>query len=135
MQLVVAAVIADSLAQPRRVLAARRPGSNLLSGQWEFPGGKVELGETAEAALVREVQEELDVTLMLGHELEPTGGTWPISRKLTLRLFWAEIFVGTPTLGESHDEMRWLDAADLESVNWLDADRAALSAVRAELTS
>ncbi len=136
MQLVVGALIVDSLIEPRRVLAARRLGSNALQGRWEFPGGKVEPGESAEAALVREVQEELDVTLMLGHELiPPSGQSWPISEDLTLRLFWAEIFVGTLTTGESHDEVRWLGAADLASVNWLDADRKALQAIRDELTS
>jgi 8-oxo-dGTP diphosphatase len=135
-QQVVGAVIVDSLAQPRRVLAARRARSNALRGRWEFPGGKVEPGETVEAALIREVQEELDVTLMLGEEITPTGEAWmTISSHLILRLFWAEIFVGTPTPWESHDEVRWLDAADLTSVNWLDADRAALPTVLAELTS
>ena len=136
MPIVVGAVIADSLAQPRRVLAARRAQSHPFRGRWEFPGGKVEPGETAEDALVREVQEELDVTIMLGDELTPTSEAWQlISTQLTLRLFWAEIFVGTPTLWQSHDELRWLDGADLMSVNWLDADRAALPAVLAELTS
>ena len=135
-QVVVGAVIVDSLAAPRRVLAARRARSHALRGRWEFPGGKVEPGESAEAALVREVQEELDVTLMLGDELTPTGERWlVISSQLTLRLFWAEIFAGTPTPWQSHDEVRWLDAADLMTINWLDADRAALPAVLAELTS
>ena len=136
MQLVVGAVIVDSLANPRRVLAARRTGSNALRGRWEFPGGKVEPGESAEAALIREVQEELDVTLMLGEELMPTGEKWlVISYHVTLRLWWAEIFVGTPTPAGSHDQVRWLDAADLTSVNWLDADRAALPTVLDGLSS
>ena len=114
MQLVVGAVIVDSLAQPRRVLAARRAQSNALRGRWEFPGGKVEPGESAEEALIREVQEELDVTLMLGEELMPTGNTWLLTSDIVgLRLFWAEIFVGTPAPGVDHDEVRWLDAADL----------------------
>ena len=100
MQEVVGALIVDSLIEPRRVLAARRSGSNALQGRWEFPGGKVEPGESAEAALVREVQEELDVTLMLGHELTPSSGhSWPISEELGLGLFWAEIFVGTRPRG------------------------------------
>ena len=135
MQQVVGAVIVDSLAQPRRVLAARRTRSRALNGQWEFPGGKVEQGETAEDALVREVQEELDVTLMLGHELTPAGETWPISDRMTLRLFWAEIFVGNPRPGSDHDELRWLSADELDSVDWLDADREALSIVKDELSS
>ena len=136
MQQVVGAVIVDSLAQPRRVLAARRARSNALRGRWEFAGGKVEPGESVEDALIREVQEELDVTLMLGEELMPTGNTWRlISDVVALRLFWAEIFVGKPAPDEDHDEVRWLDAAELSSVNWLDADRAALPAVLEGLTS
>ena len=114
MQLVVGAVIVDSLAHPRRVLATRRTRPTALKGRWEFPGGKVEPGESAEAALIREVQEELDVTLMLGEELMPSGSYWPISERLTLRIFLAEIFVGTPTPGESHDQVRWLSADELD---------------------
>ena len=135
MQLVVGAVIVDSLAQPRRVLATRRTRPAALKGRWEFPGGKVETGESAEAALIREVQEELDVTLMLGEELTPSGGGWPISERLTLRIFWAEIFIGTPTPSESHDQIAWLAADELDSVDWLDADREALAIVADELSS
>ena len=87
MQLVVGAVIVDSLADPQYVLAARRSRPEALKGRWEFPGGKVEEGEAPDAALIREVREEIDVTLMLGHELTPSGRDWPISDKLTLRIF------------------------------------------------
>ena len=117
MHLVVGAVIVDSLAHPRRVLATRRSRPEALKGRWEFPGGKVEEGESPDAALIREVQEELDVTLMLGEELAPSGKDWPISDSLTLRIFLAEIFVGTPTPGESHDLLRWLSADELESAS------------------
>ena len=134
MQLVVGAVIVDSLTNPHFVLATRRLRPEALKGRWEFPGGKVEEGETPEAALVREIQEELDVTLMLGDELAPSGRDWPISDKLTLRIFLAEIFIGTPTPGEAHDQVRWLGIDELESVNWLDADREVLALV-AELSS
>lgn len=135
MQLVVGAVIVDSLVHPQRVLATRRSQPEALKGRWEFPGGKVEDGEAPDVALIREVQEELDVTLMLGDELTPAGRDWPISERLKLRIFLAEIFVGTLKPGESHDELRWLTADDLDSVDWLDADREALAIVAAELSS
>ena len=131
---VVGAVIVDSLIDPRHVLGSRRTRPAELQGRWEFPGGKVERGESAEAALVREVQEELNVTIMLGEELAPSERNWPISDRLTLRLFLAEIFVGTPTAGESHDEVRWLSASELKSVDWLEADRGALALVAEKLS-
>ena len=134
MQEVVGAVIVDSLADPQYVLAARRSRPEALKGRWEFPGGKVEEGEAPDAALIREVREEIDVTLMLGHELTPSGKDWPISDKLTLRIFLAEIFVGTPRPGDSHDKLRWLAADELDSVDWLDADREALAIVADELS-
>jgi 8-oxo-dGTP diphosphatase len=128
---VVGAVIVDSLVEPRRVLATRRTRPADLAGRWEFPGGKVEPGETAEEALVREVREELDVTLMLSEEiLTGAGEAWPISDQLTLRLFEAELFVGTLTPGESHDELQWLGRDELDSVDWLDSDWAAIPVIR-----
>ncbi|MGH3457311.1 (deoxy)nucleoside triphosphate pyrophosphohydrolase [Aeromicrobium sp.] len=135
MQLVVGAVIVDSLANPRQVLATRRTRPEALKGKWEFPGGKVEDGEAPDDALIREVQEELDVTLMLGHEITPSGGAWPISDRFALRIFTAEIFVGTPRLRVSHDQVIWLSVDELTSVDWLDADLAALPAVAQELRS
>jgi 8-oxo-dGTP diphosphatase len=134
-QTVVGAAIVDSLADPQYVLAARRLRPEALKGRWELPGGKVEEGEVPDVALIREIQEELDVTLMLGHELTPSGKDWPISERFTLRIFLAEIFVGTPKPGESHDKLRWLTADELGSVDWLDADREALAIVKDELSS
>lgn len=119
--LVVAAIIVDDLAAPTRVLAARRTGP--LSGWWEFPGGKVESGEMPEAALVRELLEELGVHTTLGVELiRPSGELWPISDVLDMRLWFATIDVDMPEPIDSHDELRWLDAGSLRSVAWLDAD-------------
>jgi len=123
--LVVAAVIVDDLARPRRVLAARRAGSGVLTGGWEFPGGKVEPGEDPVSALHRELAEELQITVRLGAELSPPNGrTWPIVRGHEMRLWFAVITSGTPTPTDSHDELRWLPADQLDQVAWLPADRA-----------
>lgn len=118
----------DSLESPRRVLAARRTGPPALRGRWEFPGGKVEPGEIPEDALMRELREELGVGVVLGAEfLAPLGDPWPISDRLEIRLWFATVVEGDPVAGDSHDELRWLDADSLESVDWLDADKQVLT--------
>lgn len=113
------------------VLAARRCRPDLLAGLWEFPGGKVEAGEDPRAALVREIEEELSATVVVRDEVG--GEPWVISDEFELRLFVASVASGELRPGPDHDELRWLPLADLESVEWLPSDRAALDAVRAAL--
>ena len=132
-QLVVGAIIVDSLETPTRLLAARRSTPAELAGMWEFPGGKVEVNESPEAALCREVREELCVELRLGAEVRHASGVWPISSTHCLRLFFARILEGEPVHGESHDMTTWLNATSLDSVAWLPADRAALGKLQAML--
>ncbi|RLV50056.1 (deoxy)nucleoside triphosphate pyrophosphohydrolase [Nocardioides mangrovicus] len=130
MRLVVGAVLVDSLERPTRVLAARRTRPAELAGRWEFPGGKVEAGETPPQALARELGEELAIEVAVGSELAaPDGNAWPISGAYELRLFYAVVVAGTPTPGESHDQVRWLSYDQLDSVSWLESDRAALGLV------
>ena len=130
-RLVVGALIVDESEHPSRVLAARR--STPPKGRWEFPGGKAEAGESPEAALIREIREELGVSVDVGQRLDPPGGgRWPISDVLEMELWWCTVD-GEPFSGDSHDELRWLDADELTSVNWLDADRDALPLVAARL--
>lgn len=129
---VVAAAILDDLVRPRRVLAARRSRPANLAGRWEFPGGKVEPGETCRTALIREIAEELGVGIDLGEEL--TDGTqWLISPEWRLRVWTAGISSGTPEAGDSHDRLRWLAQSELDAVDWLEADLPAVTHLSALL--
>jgi 8-oxo-dGTP diphosphatase len=127
MQLVVGA----ALVHDGRVLAARRSYPPERAGRWEFPGGKVDAGATAEGALVREVAEELGcaiaVTGWLGPEVEIRAG-------LVLRVATATLVGGEPLpRAGAHDAVRWLRPGELDDVDWLDADRPFAAALRIAL--
>jgi len=131
---VVAAAIVDDLDHPTRLLAARRSAPAALAGRWEFPGGKVEPGEAALSALHRELGEELGVTVAVGAELPaPDGGAWPITAKHRMRVWFARLRHGTPEPLEDHDELRWLTAAELHDVPWLDGDVQIVTALAGRL--
>ena len=132
---VVGAILVDSLERPSYVVAARRTKPAALAGKWEFPGGKVEADETPEAALAREIREELGVEIQVGAELAGPDGGWPISEDYALRLYFATITAGTLHHSEDHDELRQLTVGDLGSVDWLPSDLQALPALRAVMTA
>jgi 8-oxo-dGTP diphosphatase len=129
-RLVVGAIIVDDLDCPTSVLAARRTGPAELAGLWEFPGGKVEDGETPEQALVREIHEELAATVTVGDEFPHPDGAWPISDKYQIRLYFAVVGADSPSAAESHDELRWLSVKKLQSVTWLPSDAQAIVALQ-----
>jgi 8-oxo-dGTP diphosphatase len=115
------AVVRDGL-----VLAAYRPGAE---GGWEFPGGKVEPGETEEEAAVREIREELDLEIKVGASLGPAV---EISEHYQLRVYLASIVAGEPVLRE-HAELRWFGATELTEVGWLVPDRPFVRELRDRL--
>jgi 8-oxo-dGTP diphosphatase len=119
-----AAIVHDGL-----VLAARRSAPVELAGGWEFPGGKVEAGESETAALARECAEELGVTIAVRALL----GSVPIEVDWQLHLYRADLVAGAPRALQDHDELRWLSAAEIGTVAWLPADRPLLVAVAATL--
>lgn len=128
--LVVAVALVDDLARPTRLLAARRSKPLSLAGRWEFPGGKVDPGETPVEALHREVREELGVTVELGSEVvAPDGAGWPITHGYVMRLWPATLLVGEPQPLVEHDALTWLDAGQWLSVPWLDPDVPIVEAV------
>ncbi|MFT3943919.1 MAG: NUDIX domain-containing protein [Ancrocorticia sp.] len=126
LKMIVGAAVVDSLAHPTRLLAAQRSYPESLAGLWEFPGGKVEVGESPEAALQREISEELSTSLVLGTRVSSSDddGDWPLPNGSKMRLWLATLEDGAPApqLGASHQELRWVRAAEIAELPWLPGD-------------
>ncbi|MFI2361532.1 (deoxy)nucleoside triphosphate pyrophosphohydrolase [Promicromonospora sp. NPDC019610] len=133
---VVAAAIVDDLDRPTRLLAARRSAPPALAGRWELPGGKVEPGEAHVDALRRELVEELGVRVDVGAEVPgPDDGAWPITERHRMRVWFVLPTDGTPEPLQDHDELRWLTAAELDDVPWLDGDVRIVAALAGRLAT
>jgi 8-oxo-dGTP diphosphatase len=116
-------VVGAAIVRGGRVLAARRTAPASAAGRWEFPGGKVEPGESDAESLAREVDEELGVRITVDRWL---AGEQPVGDSYLLRVALASLVGGGPTPTE-HDRVRWLGADELDEVDWLDADRPFLA--------
>ncbi len=124
--IVAAVIIVDG-----RVLAAERSGPPEVAGRWEFPGGKVEAGETDAEALARECREELGVRVDVGQRIGPDV---PLAHgRAVLRVFQAELLGGDQPQALEHTAMRWLAADELDSVPWLPADKPIVAELRSLL--
>ena len=120
---VVAAIILDG----DKIFATQR-GHGEFKGGWEFPGGKIEAGETPEEALVREVREELDTEIKVGELIETVEYDYPAFH-LSMDCFWAEVVSGDLVLKE-HEAAKWLTKDELGSVEWLPADVGLIEELR-----
>ena len=124
---VVAAIICDNIKEKKKIFATAR-GYGELKGGWEFPGGKVEPGETPQQALVREIMEELDTEIKVGELIDTIEFDYP-SFHLSMDCFWAEVRKGHLELKEA-EAAKWLTRDQLGSVAWLPADVTLIDKIR-----
>ena len=124
---VVAAIICDDMKEKNKIFATAR-GYGDLKGGWEFPGGKVEPGETSQQALIREIIEELDTEIKVGELIDTVEYDYPTFH-LSMDCFWAEVKAGHLELKEA-EAAKWLTKDQLESVTWLPADILLIDQIR-----
>ena len=120
---VVAAIIINN----NKVFATQRGYGEFKDG-WEFPGGKIESGETPQEALIREIKEELDTEIEVKDYLETVEYDYP-EFHLSMDCFFCEIKSGDLVLKE-HEAAKWLTAETLDSVDWLPADKGVIEEIR-----
>ena len=128
---VVAAVIKAANEQGEPMIFATQRGYGDLKGGWEFPGGKIEEGETPKEALKREIMEELDTEIKVGKLIDTIEYDYP-TFDLSMDCFWCEIVKGELVLKE-HEAARWLTREQLGEVEWLPADVTLIEKVGDEM--
>ena len=125
---VVAAITNAVNEKGETIIFATQRGYGDFKGGWEFPGGKIEEGETPQEALKREIMEELETEIVVGELIDTIEYDYPTFH-LSMDCFWAEIVSGDLVLKE-HAAAKWLTKEELESVNWLPADITLIKKIR-----
>ncbi|WP_026510991.1 (deoxy)nucleoside triphosphate pyrophosphohydrolase [Butyrivibrio sp. LC3010] len=127
---VVAAVICDSMKDKKQIFATAR-GYGEFKGGWEFPGGKIEEGETPQQAIVREIKEELGATIAVGDLIDTIEYDYPTFH-LSMDCFWGEVIEGELKLLEA-EAAKWLTKDTLYDVDWLPADITLVEKIREKM--
>ena len=128
---VVAAVIRTKNQDGNPMIFATQRGYGDLKGGWEFPGGKIEAGETPQEALQREIQEELDTKITVGELIDTIEYQYPTFH-LSMDCYWCEIITGDLVLKE-HEAAKWLTREQLGDVDWLPADMKLIGKLQEQL--
>ena len=128
---VVAAITKAVNENGKTIIFATQRGYGDLKGGWEFPGGKIEEGETPQEALKREIMEELETEITVGELIDTIEYDYPTFH-LSMDCFWAEILSGEMILTE-HSAAKWLTRDELDSVEWLPADITLIEKIRAAI--
>lgn len=121
-------VVAAVIRRGDRIFATQRGYGDFKDG-WEFPGGKVEPGETLEAAIVREIKEELGADIRVTGFLTTVEHDYP-KFHLSMDCFWAELKDGTEMTLLEHEAAKWLTMDEIDSVDWLPADVRVVEAIK-----
>lgn len=128
---VAAAIIKKVNEKGETIILATQCGYGDLKDGWEFPGGKIEEGETSQEALRREIREELEAEIMVGDLIDTIEYDYP-SFHLSMDCFWAEVISGSFILKE-HQAAKWLTKKELDSVEWLPADIILIDTIKNEM--
>lgn len=127
---VAAAIICDSVKEKKKIYATAK-GYGEFQGQWEFPGGKLEEGETSRQALKREIKEELDTEIEIFDLFDTVEYDYPHFH-LSMDCFWCEVVSGGLVLKEA-EAAKWFTREELDSVSWLPADISLIHKIKKEI--